>query len=215
MLHTCCFNGSPVQNFTICHHLASGKKAEAAQPLKLGQPLVTNKVLCDTWHIIVNFEGQRPFCAHVNPWYCINLKSPGCSVTAPKLSPPLGTLRKLIWLWIMYTAGGEKKKIKKKICVKHRLQWWCKLVVDFPSLNDWAEQRGWGVINPWLVVTTQAKMRRSGGWARTLLLWLVLGCGTNFQRPRHFFPPQLHLIGRSQRGNVAPFCREPVRRTGS
>lgn len=75
----------------------------------------------------------------------------------------------------------------KKIRVKHRLQWWCKVVVDFPSLNDWAEDGGWGVINPWLVVTRQAKKRCSGGRARTPLLWLVLGCGTNFQRASAFF----------------------------
>ncbi len=82
----------------------------------------------------------------------------------------------------------QLKKKKKKISVKHRLQRWCKLVVDFPSLNDWAEDRGWGVINPRLVMTRQAKKRCSGGWARTPLLWLVLGCGTNFQRPRQFLP---------------------------
>ena len=175
-----------------------GKKAEEAQPLKVGQPLVTNKVLCDTWHIIVNSEGQHPVCAHVDPWYFKNLKSPGCSVTAPKLSPRFGDIGEINMI-MDYVYGWRKKK---KICVKHRLQWWCKLVVDFPSLNDWAEQRGWGVINPWLVVTRQAKMRRSGGWARTLLLWLVLGCGTNFQRPRHFFfltpPNSVSLVARNE-----------------
>lgn len=36
-------------------------------------------------------------------------------------------------VWIMH---------KGRNCAKTRLHWWCKLAVDFPSLNDWAEGGG-------------------------------------------------------------------------
>ena len=155
----------------------------------------------------INLEGQHTFFFLLQWMLGYFIKGSGYSMNMFWLSSSVRTLEKLIWLWIMFTA-----KKKKKISVKHRLQWWCKLVVDFPSLNDWAEERGWGVINPWLVMTAQAKMGCSGGWARTLLLWLVLGCGTNFQRPRRVFS-LFHPIGRFLRGTVAPFCCEPVKRT--
>lgn len=106
--------------------------------------------------------------------------------------------------------GGNNKKyglcIQRKNCVKQRFQWWCKLVVDFPSLNDCAKEGGWGVINPRLVVTRQAKMRCCGGWARTQLLWLVLGRGTNFLRPRHFFR-SISLVGFSTRNRGSILSR--------
>lgn len=86
---------------------------------------------------------------------------------------------------------------KGRNCAKTWLHWWCKLAVDFPSLNDWAEGRGRGSSNPRLRLTAQAKKSFCGGWERTRLLWRALGRGTNFLRLCVFSLRSISLVGSS------------------
>lgn len=79
----------------------------------------------------------------------------------------------------------------KKISVNSRFQWWCKLVVDFPSLNDWAKGGGRGLINPQWVVTRQAKLSIVGDGRRVARCydWFVAAGHTS--RGLAIFSPQV------------------------